>query len=161
MASAPETRPPPTKPFCTFVYKELKGSKLKIDIHIPSSLNNAPFFVALFIPGGGWMRVNRDDYSHVLCDELHRLNYVFCSMNYGLLPETPVTELLEHINAAGTWIRQNLCQEMENMNVKVDCSKLLVLGQSTGGWAALVAVYPSFTSNVRNSTVNYFYRLCL
>jgi len=140
MASAPETRPLPTKPFGTFVYKEFKGSRLQIDVHIPDSSNTRPFFVALFIPGGGWMRVNRDDYSHVLCNELHRLNYVFCSINYGLLPETSVTELLEHLNAAATWIRQNLCQEMEKKSVKVDCSKLLVLGQSAGGWGGLVAV---------------------
>jgi acetyl esterase/lipase len=138
--AAPPIRPPAITPFNTYVYKHVNSNDLKVDVYLPSNPGAGPLPVALYIPGGGWMGVDRDDYSRPLFDELLSKGFLVCCMDYRPVPETSFTEVTEDVKRIETWIRQDLPVEIGIAGVKVDCNKLVVVGASAGGHLALLTV---------------------
>lgn len=138
--SIPPIRPPAIEAFETYVYKQVNDTKLYVDVYLPSTPNAEPLPVALYIPGGGWVSVNRGDYSRPLFHELLSYNFVICCMDYRLLPETPFAELTKDLTDVETWVRNVLPAEMEMIGKKVDGNKVVVLGGSAGGHLALLTV---------------------
>jgi acetyl esterase/lipase len=130
-------RPPAIEAFKTYVYKQVNDTKLYVDVYLPSTPNAGPLPVALYIPGGGWVSVNRGDYSRPLFHELLSYNFVICCIDYRLLPETSFAELAKDLTAAETWVRNVL---PEKICKKVDGNKVVVLGGSAGGHLALLTV---------------------
>ncbi|OBT59948.1 hypothetical protein VE03_10333 [Pseudogymnoascus sp. 23342-1-I1] len=131
-------RPPVIKPFKTYVYKHVNNTKLYVDVYLPSTPNAGPLLVALYIPGGGWVSVNRADYSRPLFHELLSYNFVICYMDYRLSPETPFAEVKKDVMAVETWVRDVLPSEMKKKAREVDGNKVVVLGGSAGGHLALL-----------------------
>ncbi|KFY67205.1 hypothetical protein V496_01684 [Pseudogymnoascus sp. VKM F-4515 (FW-2607)] len=131
-------RPPVIKPFKTYVYKHVDDINLHVDVYLPSTPNAGRLPVALYIPGGGWVSVNRADYSRPLFHELLSYNFVICCIDYRLLPETSFAELMKDVTAVETWIRSVLPVEMQMIGRKLDDNKVVVLGGSAGGHLALL-----------------------
>jgi acetyl esterase/lipase len=138
--SSPPIRPPAITPYRTYVYKYVNNIELKVDVYLPSSRHAGPLPVALYIPSGGWVGVDRTDYSRPLFHELLSHGFVVCCMDYRLLPETSFSELTEDVKRIETWVRHDLPTEMKKIGVKVDCNKLVVVGGSAGGHLALLTV---------------------
>ncbi|XMA20928.1 hypothetical protein WAI453_013719 [Rhynchosporium graminicola] len=137
---APPIRPPAIIPFNTYVYEHVNNIDLKADVYLPSSPSTGPLPVALYIPGGGWIGVDRDDYSRPLLFVLLSQGFVDCCMDCRLVPETSFAELKEDVKCIETWIIQDLSVKIVFPGVKVDCTKLVVVGASAGGQLALLAV---------------------
>jgi acetyl esterase/lipase len=138
--SPPPTRPPALIPSKTYVYKRVNNITLKIDIFLPPTPNIEPLPIMLFIHGGGWIGSNRTDYSRPLFHDFLSLNFVVCSMDYRLLPETTFTGLTEDVRDVEPWLRQVLPVEMKKEGVDVDGERLVVVGASAGAHLALLTV---------------------
>ena len=123
----------------TYVYKHVNNGELKVDVYLPSHPKVGPLPVALYIPGGGWIGVDRTDYSRPLFHELLFNGFVVCCIDYRLLPETSFTELMEDVKRIETWIRHDLPLEIGKVGVKVDCNKLVVVGGSAGAFDSMTS----------------------
>lgn len=84
------------------------------------------------------MSGDRTDYSRPLFHDFLSLNFVVCSMDYRLLPETSLTGLMEDVRDVEPWLRQVLPTEMMKERVEVDGERLVVVGASAGGHLALL-----------------------
>ena len=141
-------RPPVTKPYKTYVYKHVNDIiKLRVDVYLPSTPNAGPLPVALYIPGGEWVSVNRADYSRPLFHELLSYNFVICCIDYRLLPETSFAELTKDLTDVEPWIRNVLPVEMEMIGKKVDDNKVVVSRRGSEGWLAYNGAFQRWVAN--------------
>ena len=90
--------------------------------------------LAIFIHGGYWRRLDKDDFSYI-AQGLLPLGISFAAINYGLAPETPLREIIAQCRHAVKWIRNN------NDRLEINPARISVFGHSAGGHlAAMVAV---------------------
>jgi arylformamidase len=90
--------------------------------------------LAIFIHGGYWRRLDKDDFSYI-AQGLLPLGISFASINYGLAPETPLRDIVAQCRHAVKWIRNN------NDRLEINPARMSVFGHSAGGHlAAMVGV---------------------
>jgi acetyl esterase/lipase len=118
----------------TIVYKTVESHPIYADIHWEDS--EAPLPIIFFIHGGGLMMGSR---TTIVPDELSLFvnsGYAVVSIDYRLAPETKLPEIIADVQDAASWIRENATQY-----APVDLDRMAVVGQSSGGYLALLAGY--------------------
>jgi arylformamidase len=107
----------------------------------PSTLETLDVFpavagapLAVFIHGGYWRRLDKDDMSFV-ADGLVPLGISVASINYGLAPQTPLAQIVAQCRRALAWLVANAAP------FDIDAQRISVFGHSAGGHlAAMCAV---------------------
>lgn len=147
--STPFTPPPRPKPLPiskTAFYKTVGETSISVDIYLPTVQDDfqTPHPIVLYIHGGGWAGGNRGDYSRPLFRRFLLQNYIVCSMDYRLLPETSFEGQLEDVKDIEPWLRNSLQDELNGAGLKagIDREKIVVVGASAGALLALLTVRP-------------------
>jgi len=90
--------------------------------------------LAVFIHGGYWRRLDKDDFSFIAAGFVP-LGISVASINYGLAPQTPLREIVAQCRRALAWLGANAAL------FDVDAERISVFGHSAGGHlAAMCAV---------------------
>jgi acetyl esterase/lipase len=133
----------------TCFYKIVNGISIPIDIYLPPSPTKSPLPIMLFIHGGGWVGGDRLDYPRATFHRFLSLGFIVASMEYRLLPETPLFGQLEDIRDVEPWLRTKLRFELKADGVEVDAENIVVVGASAGAHLALLTVriqsFPQYT----------------
>ncbi|MEE3285894.1 MAG: alpha/beta hydrolase [Planctomycetota bacterium] len=125
--SAPKVR------VTTHTYKTVKRLPIKLDLHRPDTAGRPRLVV--WIHGGALINGHRAGISGRVKTDLLGAGYALASIDYRLAPETPMPEILGDVVDAFEWLRERAD------DLKVDTSKIAVLGGSAGGYLTLATGY--------------------
>ncbi len=125
-ASAPEASK------STHAYKTVMGHDILADVYQPST--DGARANILFIHGGALIQGHREWANFI--DEYVGHGYNVISIDYRLAPETKLPEIVSDVEDAYTWIR-TAGPDLFG----ADPDRIAVVGQSAGGYLALVAGY--------------------
>jgi acetyl esterase/lipase len=118
----------------SFVYKEIDGCELRVDVFRTPSEEPQPAILWLH-PGGlitgsrNW--IDRDHISRYV-----QAGYTVVAIDHRLAPETKLAEIIVDLEDAYAWLR-----EQGPSYFNIDPERIAVLGHSAGGYLALVAGY--------------------
>ena len=135
------TRPAALPVSKTFFYKTVNDISIPIDIYLPPSPTKSSLPIMLFIHGGGWVGGDRLDYPRATFHRFLSLGFIVASMDYRLLPETPLSGQLEDIRDVEPWLRTKLYLKLKDDGISVDTAKIVVVGASAGAHLALLTVH--------------------
>ncbi|KAK7957013.1 BcPKS16- polyketide synthase [Apiospora aurea] len=122
----------------TVGYKEVDGVQIKADVYYPRAPMKSPRPVALMIHGGGYVTLSRRAIRLEQTRYLLKMGLLPVSIDYRLCPEVniidgPMTDVCD----AYRWVRQALPAIALGAGVRVDPSRVVVVGWSTGGQLAM------------------------
>lgn len=110
----------------------------KLDLYLPSE-GQGPYPVILYLHGGGFISGDKTDWGLTpVLQALHR-GYAISSANYRLCTENLFPAQVFDVKAAVRFLRANAA------TYKLDAEKIIVWGESAGGYLALMA---AFTTDV-------------
>lgn len=121
----------PKFPRKTFTYKTVGQTKIQADVYRPDDEKPRP--VVVWIHGGALIVGNRDSVPKRLLDLCRNEGYVLVSLDYRLAPEVKLPAIVEDVEDAFRWIR-----EQGPKLFHADPSKLVVTGGSAGGYLTLL-----------------------
>lgn len=155
--STPLTPPPRPKALPiskTVFYKTVGKTSIAVDIYYPTVQHGSQTLrpIMLYIHGGGWTGGNRGDYPRPLFRRFLLQDFIVCSMDYRLLPETSFGEQLEDVRDMEPWLRNKLQDELKGAGLEVgtDGRKIVVVGGSAGALLALLTVRPLLSNFLLN-----------
>jgi len=102
------------------------GKSLLLDLHVPDGAG--PFPAAILVHGGGFDEGSRSTNVRPLFDVLANAGIAWFSIDYRMAPEFRFPQAKEDIDAAIKWVKANA------RNYKVDVSKIVLSGESAGGF---------------------------
>ncbi|HXE64046.1 MAG TPA: alpha/beta hydrolase [Bryobacteraceae bacterium] len=102
------------------------GHALLLDLHVPDGAG--PFPAAILVHGGGFDAGNRATNMSPTFQPLADAGFAWFSMDYRMGPEFQFPQAKEDIDAAIKWVKANA------KTYKVDVSKLVLSGESAGGY---------------------------
>jgi acetyl esterase/lipase len=117
----------------THTYKTVKRLPIKLDLHRPDT-DGRPR-LAVWIHGGALINGHRAGISGRVKNDLLGAGYALASIDYRLAPETPMPRIISDVEDAFEWLRDRADR------LKVDASKIAVLGGSAGGYLTLATGY--------------------
>lgn len=115
----------------TFTYKKVGDLEIKLDVHRRAGDDMRP--LAVWIHGGALISGGRQGIGKlgaVLLDA----GYCVASIDYRLAPETKLPGIIEDLEDAFRWLRENA-----RARLHADSSRIVVAGESAGGYLALTA----------------------
>ncbi|KAK8079489.1 hypothetical protein PG997_007307 [Apiospora hydei] len=122
----------------TVVYKEVDGVQIKADVYYPRAPAASPRPVALMIHGGGYVTLSRRAVRPEQTRYLLKLGLLPVSIDYRLCPEVNIIEgPMTDVCDAYRWVREALPAISSGAGVRVDPSRVAVIGWSTGGQLAM------------------------
>ncbi|KAL2813644.1 hypothetical protein BDW59DRAFT_167452 [Aspergillus cavernicola] len=129
----------------TVLYKQTDTTPLFADIYYPPWVSDTPRPIALMIHGGGHVMLSRKDIRPKQTAYLHSLGFLPVSIDYRLCPETTLPEgPMRDVSDALIWARTTLPSlPLLCPGLKVDPSRLVVVGWSTGGTLAMTTAFTS------------------
>ena len=116
----------------TATYKRIDDLEIKADVHRPNDESLCP--VLVWIHGGALINGGRQGINHLLRDLFLEGGYALVSIDYRLAPESKLPEIIEDLEDAFKWLRQN-GRHLFNL----DTSKIAVAGGSAGGCLTLTS----------------------
>lgn len=131
----------------TLVYARRGGSDLRLDF-LPASGAAGPAPCLLVVHGGGWDGGDRrqlDELNH----HLARRGYAVASLDYRLAPAHRYPAPVEDVGAALAYLRSHAA------GLRIDSSRLVLLGRSAGGQIALQAAYAGREAGLRGVIAFY------
>ncbi|HEY4087932.1 MAG TPA: alpha/beta hydrolase [Bryobacteraceae bacterium] len=102
------------------------GHALLLDLHVPDGAG--PFPAAILVHGGGFDGGNRATNMSPTFQPLADAGFVWFSIDYRMGPEFKFPQAKEDIDAAIKWVKANA------KTYKVDVSKIVLSGESAGGY---------------------------
>ncbi|KAK8051164.1 hypothetical protein PG993_002549 [Apiospora rasikravindrae] len=122
----------------TVVYKDVDGVQIKADVYYPKVPTTSPRPVALMIHGGGYVTLSRRAVRPEQTRYLLKKGLLPVSIDYRLCPEVniicgPMADVCD----AYRWAREKLPAIALAARVRVDSSRVAVIGWSTGGQLAM------------------------
>ena len=120
----------------TRVFKTVNGHEILADIYpLSHTKDGGSFPAALFIHGGGLIMGNRTmiDPGHVRVFQAGGFHVI--SIDYRLAPETKLPEIVDDIQDAWHWLRE----EAEALGI--DRDRIGIVGHSAGAYLTLVSGY--------------------
>ncbi|KAH8203888.1 hypothetical protein TruAng_001952 [Truncatella angustata] len=122
----------------TVVYKEVQGVAIPADIHLPQAPTGDIMSLAMMIHGGGHMMLSRKAIRPAQTSFLLDNGVLPVSFDYRLCPEVNLIDgPIEDIRDAYLWMQSKLPMLLSEHGITVDCTKVAVIGWSTGGHLAL------------------------
>lgn len=118
----------------TFSYKKVGDLEIKLDLHRPDDRAVRPLVV--WIHGGALINGHREGIDRRVKDMVLREGYALASIDYRLAPETKLPEIVADVEDAFRWLRKE-----GPGRLRVDASKIAVMGGSAGGYLTLTAGY--------------------
>jgi acetyl esterase/lipase len=115
----------------TYTYKTIEKCDIKADVYGASDATRP---VVIWIHGGALIMGNREGIDRALLGKLLGSGYVVASIDYRLAPETKLPAILEDLQDACRWVRQ---QGPELFHI--DSKRIAVMGGSAGGYLTLAA----------------------
>lgn len=109
----------------TFSYGPSANAKL--DVFAPSNAKDLP--VMIFVHGGGWAAGTKEMYSS-LAGPFVQSNAICVVVGFDNIPKNTMSELVEQVRSAITWVYKNARQ------IGVDTNNIYVSGHSSGGHLA-------------------------
>ena len=114
----------------TYVYKRVADLEIHADVH--SGAEGAVRPVAVWIHGGALIMGRRESVPPRLRDQLIEAGFAVVSIDYRLAPETKLPAILEDVEDAFEWIRNQ-----GPVLFRADPDRIVVLGSSAGGYLTL------------------------
>jgi acetyl esterase len=102
------------------------GHALLLDLHVPDGAG--PFPAAILVHGGGFDGGTRATNMAPTFQPLADAGFAWFSIDYRMGPEFAFPQAREDIDAAITWVKANA------KTYKVDVSKIVLSGESAGGY---------------------------
>ena len=118
----------------THTYKKVKRLEIKADVHRANDDVTRP--VMVWIHGGALINGHRAGISSRVKEMMLAAGYVIVSIDYRLAPETKLKEIIEDLEDAFEWVRED-GPKLFN----ADTSKIAVMGGSAGGCLTLTTGY--------------------
>jgi len=122
---------PPALPKRSFVYKEVGGVKIELDVHRDGGTQPRP--VLVWIHGGALIMGNRSSVPRDLLYLCRDAKLALVSIDYRLAPQVKLPDIISDVQDALAWIREK-GPELAQLNPK----KLVVAGGSAGGYLTLM-----------------------
>ena len=97
-----------------------------LDIFFPPNSSDGLMPIHLFIHGGYWKMMSKDDFSYV-ADTFTKKGCVTVVINYGLMPHIDMDELVRQCRASLAWVYRNA------ENFGADPNRIFISGHSAGG----------------------------
>ncbi|KAK8091035.1 Type I Iterative PKS [Apiospora phragmitis] len=122
----------------TVVYKEVDGVQIKADLYFPRVPTASPMPIALMIHGGGYVTLSRRAVRPEQTRYLLKKGLLPVSIDYRLCPEVNILDgPLTDVCDAYRWAREALPAIALGAGLRVDPSRVAVVGWSTGGQLAM------------------------
>jgi acetyl esterase/lipase len=118
----------------TFTYKKIGELEIKADLHRADDEEIRP--VVVWIHGGALINGHRAGVGRRVRTMVLNEGYALVSIDYRLAPETKLPAIIEDIEDAFRWLRQE-----GRRRLRVDTSRIAVMGGSAGGYLTLTAGY--------------------
>jgi acetyl esterase/lipase len=118
----------------THIYRTVENHPIRLDVyHHPGKV---PQPMLLWIHGGALIFGHRGTIHPEQVDLYLNAGFTVVSIDYRLAPESKLPEILDDLEAAYRWVRQ----EAPHL-YSVDGSRIAVIGHSAGGYLTLVSGY--------------------
>jgi len=118
----------------THTYKKADALEIKADVHRANDDVTRP--VMVWIHGGALINGHHAGISSRVKEMMLGAGYVIVSIDYRLAPETKLPAIIEDLEDAFEWVREE-GQKLFN----ADTSKIAVMGGSVGGCLTLTSGY--------------------
>ena len=127
-------------------YKRVGNSDISVGILIPKDIKTGKHPLHVKFHGGGLITGDalfEDWFSNYLVSFTHRTSSVVVLPNYRFVPESSGADIIEDIKDFWTWADRHLADFIREVapGIEIDVGKLLVSGDSSGGWCALHSVF--------------------
>ncbi|KAF2000505.1 alpha/beta-hydrolase [Amniculicola lignicola CBS 123094] len=158
-------------------YKQIGEHKIEVNLLIPKGLKSGKYPVMVKFHGGGLIGGTAqypDWFSSFFIPFLQRNSAIVVLPNYRLLPEHNGYDILSDLFTFWTWYTNSLPSYLSSIapGLELDTDKLLVSGDSAGGFMALqsalstpkgmikavIAQYPMTQGLTRKRTATFFDR---
>jgi len=133
----------------TYTFKIIEECEIKADVYkIPGNVMRS---VIMWIHGGALIMGHREDINFHACQLERYLDagYTVVSIDYRLAPETKLKSIIEDVQDAYRWIREN-----GPCLFNIDPGRIAVVGCSAGGYLTLMS---GFCLNPRPNALVSFY----
>ena len=163
-----EFNPDDTSRFDNFIvlttpYKTVRGHPITLNILYPKTLTKAPpngSPIIIRFHGGGLFAGSsmfRDFFARWILELAERHGAIIISPDYRLLPEAYVSDILNDVEDAWTWIQSSLTpylQQQTNGSIIPDLTRILTASESAGGYLSLVLSL-NHAPEIRGTTAQY------
>jgi acetyl esterase/lipase len=127
-------------------YKHIGNSGISVGILIPKNVKPGKHPLHVKYHGGGLITGDSlfaDWFANYLVSFTHRTSSIIVLPNYRFVPEHSGADILEDIRDFWRWVDQHLVDFLQDVapGIEVDLDRLLVSGDSSGGWLALHSVF--------------------
>ncbi|KAF2791280.1 alpha/beta-hydrolase [Melanomma pulvis-pyrius CBS 109.77] len=141
-------------------YKKIGDHDIEVNVLVPKGITSGTHPLLVKWHGGGLTAGTAaypDWFSAFLVPFLHRNNSITVLPNYRLAPEHTGNDILEDIADFWTWFRSSLPAYVASKkpSIKLDFSKVLVSGDSAGGWLALQSILSLPQSTIKACLIQY------
>ncbi|KAL5379442.1 hypothetical protein DPSP01_008508 [Paraphaeosphaeria sporulosa] len=129
----------------TTSYKKIGDHEIEVNVLVPKDIKPGKRPIMIKWHGGGLTAgtaVYPPWFAGYLVPFLHRNNAIAILPNYRLAPEHTGDEILSDVADLGAWLTDSLPAYLASKEpaISPDLSKILVSGESAGGWVALQSV---------------------
>jgi len=131
----------------SFTYKIVEKCEIKADVYTVSNDSKRP--VVMWIHGGALITGHRENINPDQIGLYVKAGYTLISIDYRLAPETKLKAIIEDIQDAYKWIRE----ESPHL-FNLDPDRIAIIGHSAGGYLTLIA---GFCVNPRPKALISFY----
>ncbi|KAF7944492.1 hypothetical protein EAE96_010883 [Botrytis aclada] len=126
----------------TVTYKIVDGVEVLADIFLPEVAPINPMPIALMIHGGGHMTLSRKAIRPAQKSLLLANNVIPISLDYRLCPEVDlINGPIADIRDAYIWAQTELPGLVSDRGIKIDSTKIVMIGWSTGGHLAMTTAW--------------------
>ncbi|KAF7889246.1 hypothetical protein EAF00_009546 [Botryotinia globosa] len=126
----------------TVTYKIVHGVEVLADIFLPEVAPINPMPIALMIHGGGHMTLSRKAIRPAQTSLLLANNVIPISLDYRLCPEVDlINGPIADIRDAYFWAQTKLPGLVSDRGIKIDPTKIVMIGWSTGGHLAMTTAW--------------------
>ncbi len=135
----------------THTFKQIAGTPLQADLYRPT-LDAQPTPIIVWFHGGGLIFGSRRWLNPKVLTRYLAARFAVLTVDYRLAPETKLAAILEDVDDALAWVRQN------GHRLGVDPRQLIVMGEFGRRVSLVSGRPPQFTSSARGGVVVWLWR---
>ncbi|KAL8777970.1 MAG: hypothetical protein Q9213_007622 [Squamulea squamosa] len=137
----------------TVVYKTVDDTEIHADIYFPKERVTEPMPIALMIHGGGYMTLSRKAVRPLQTRFLLKNGILPVSLDHRLCPEVNIIDgPMADVRDATVWARSELPAIALEHGIRVESSKIVIIGWSTGGHLAMTTAWTTVDAGIEPPT---------